>query len=123
MPPRVTRAERKLAADVAADRIRRLGPTAVLPVLGDPPPPLREGDGEGEWHLDGPGHTVFLDEPGFIALWRYVEAHALKLHNNPSPHAREPERTFLRAVASFREASGQDLTPKPAHTARKVWSR
>lgn len=108
---RVLKADVKKEADAAAQRIQQFGPTAALPVPGDPPPPLREGDGDDQWKLDGPARSLDFDEPVFYALWRYVEAHALQLHNNPAPRAREPEKAFLRAVREFRRASGQDLNP------------
>jgi hypothetical protein len=118
---RVTKADKKVVADEAAARLRQYGPTAILPVPGNPPPPLRQGEGEIELRQkptsDGV-HDVPLDAAAFITLWRYCEAHALQLHNNPSPHARPSEEVYLRAVKAFRAASGQDLALVPA---KKAW--
>lgn len=122
--PRVLKADVKAEADAAAQRIQQFGPTVALPVPGDPPPPLREGNGDDQWKLDGPARSLDFDEPVFMALWRYVEAHALTLHNNPAPRAREPEKAFLRAVREFRRASGQDLNPVAEVEAKKgLWGR
>lgn len=67
-----------------------------------------------------PVRSVRFDAAAFMALWRYAEAHALQLHNNPSPHAREPEAVFLRAVEAFREAS--QLAPV-GNGRKKSWRR
>lgn len=124
--PRVLKAEVKAVADAAAVRLQQYGATANLPVPGNPPPPLREGDGDAEMALAGTGTHVVMDDAGFYALWRYVEAHALQLHNNPAPRARQPEQVFLRLVRAFRSASGQELTDEAVAAAaapKRSWGK
>lgn len=105
----------------------KIVPPVKLPVPGDPPHPLREGEGEAELSIFYPQYTVTLDAGVFMWIWRIVENKALLMFTNPAMVKLFPNAVGvgLRAVESFRRASGQTIerVADPSKGRKKVLKR
>lgn len=72
-PPREEEIERKPPSN----------PFAALPISGEPPPPLKEGDAILELAQVHPEYVVTMDAGVYWFLRRYAESAALTAHTNP----------------------------------------
>lgn len=100
---------------------------STLPILGTPPPTLREGDAKAELLNRYPEFTLTLDYGQFHWLWRIVESKALIHFNSATTKTLMPEQldVSLRTAESFRRAQGSvrerlDLTQRPKKVMRRT---